>query len=105
MIAGLGIGNKDRNLVDHYMMNFLPAVKKIKMDLFMKRKDKDGNPPIHLQKIIDENPHPADFNSIGDLYLAECIDMQRDNDTFFESSSVCKLIDRQFQYTRIIYLS
>jgi hypothetical protein len=96
MRAGLGIRNKDRNLVDHYMMNFLPAVKKIKMDLLMNRKDKDGNAPIHLQEIIDENTHPADFNSMPDLYLANCIDMQRDKDTFFEQSSVCKLIDRQF---------
>jgi hypothetical protein len=87
------------------MMNFLPAVKKIKMDLFMNRVDKDGNTPVHLQRIIDDKPHPADFNAMSELYFAELIDVQKDNDSFFEQSSICKLIDRQFQYTRIIYLS
>jgi hypothetical protein len=96
MPANIGLFKNDRVLVDHYMMNFLPAVKKIKIDLLMNRKDKDGNIPVHLQRIIDDEPHPADFNAIQEVYLANLIDLQRDNDSFFEQSSICKLIDRQF---------
>lgn len=85
MLAGLGSGNDSRILVDHYIMNFMPAIKKIKMDLMMNRKDKDGeDPPEHLSRIMERDTHPADYNFIQDYVLASYIDKQSDNDTFFE---------------------
>jgi hypothetical protein len=42
MPAALGLENKARVEVDHHLINFLPAIKKIKMDIMMQRKDKDG---------------------------------------------------------------
>jgi hypothetical protein len=45
-------------------MNFLPAINKIKMDLMMRRKDKDGEFPDHLARIMDKDIHPADYNSM-----------------------------------------
>lgn len=85
MLAGLGSGNDSRILVDHYIMNFMPAIKKIKMDLMMNRKDIDGlDPPEHLSRIMERDTHPADYNFIQDYVLASYIDKQSDNDTFFE---------------------
>jgi len=85
MLAGLGDGNDARILIDHYFMNFLPAIKKIKIDIMMRRRDKDGKePPAHLARIMDKDTHPADYNSIQDHILADYIDKQRGNDTFFE---------------------
>jgi hypothetical protein len=49
MIPGIGEYDENRILVDHYLMNFVPAINKIKIDLMMNRKDKDGKePPLHL---------------------------------------------------------
>jgi hypothetical protein len=65
MLQGLGDKSDARILIDHYLMNFLPAINKIKMDLMMRRKDKDGeDPPDHLARIMDTNIHPADYNSM-----------------------------------------
>ena len=66
MVAGLGVKNDGRILVDHYLMNFLPAIKKIKLDIMMQRKDKDGEKvPDHLSRIMmDKNIHAADYNSL-----------------------------------------
>ena len=94
MLAGIGEGNDNRILVDYYLMNFLPSIQKIKIDLMMNRKDKEGNPPVHLERFSDI--HPADYNSMDDFIMADYIDKQRDNESFFEQSSICKLIDRQF---------
>ena len=92
MLAGIGEGNDSRILVDHYLMNFLPSVQKIKIDLMMNRKDKEGNTPVHLERFSDT--HPADYNCMYDFIMADYIDKQRVNESFFEQSSVCKLIDR-----------
>jgi hypothetical protein len=65
MPAGLGESNGNRILIDHYLMNFLPAIKKIKMDIMMRRKDKDGKePPTHMERIMEKSIHAADYNSI-----------------------------------------
>jgi hypothetical protein len=74
MIPGIGEYDDNRILIDHYLMNFLPAINKIKIDLMMNRKDKDGKkPPFHLAKYFEKGMHPAEFNFIDDYILADYI--------------------------------
>jgi hypothetical protein len=105
MIPGICEYNDNRILVDHYLMNFLPAIRKIKIDLMMNRKDKDGKaPPKHLASYFEKGVEAAEFNFMDDYILSNYISCQASNKTFFEQSSICKLIDRQFQATRWIYM-
>ena len=66
-------------------MNFYPSIRKIKIDLLMNRKDKEGKePPKHLKRLFDDKIKPADFNAIEDRMLAYYMTYQIGNDSFFE---------------------
>jgi hypothetical protein len=57
------------------MLNFLPTIRKIKIDMLVNRlnmKDEHERPvPEHLIDIMKRNPDPAKFNDIGDIILAK----------------------------------
>jgi hypothetical protein len=71
------VGNFDNTKVpiEHFMLNFLPTIRKIKIDLLMNRrikKDlKDRPVPAHLEDIMKKKIDPADFNYIDDITLAK----------------------------------
>jgi hypothetical protein len=74
MIPGYFQSNNNRILVDHYLINFYPSIRKIKLDMIMNRKDKEGiNPPRHLKRLFDEKKNAADINYIEDRMLADFI--------------------------------
>lgn len=83
--------------VEHHFINFYPIIRKIKIDKLMRRQALKKNHTEYLA-LLDEKPE--DFDQIEDLFLADLLFKQESNRKFFNNTSVQKLIDRQYKYTR-----
>jgi hypothetical protein len=76
--------------VEHFMLNFLPTIRKMKIDLLMNRrnmtKENVREVPIHMEDIVKQGVEPQDFNFISDITLAKYLRFQSEygNKQFFE---------------------
>lgn len=57
--------------------------------------------------MFKQKQHASEFTHISDITLAKYLQKQSEfgNKQFFEQTSITKLIDRQFQKTKHLYLS
>jgi hypothetical protein len=58
-------------MIDHFIINFMPTIRKIKIDLLNNRVTEKGEHPLHLMDLKGQKKKASEFLEIDDVILAD----------------------------------